>query len=191
MQKSHFSCLIIITLFSTFSSLNIYAQSDLGKVEVGGLVTTVNLNDSVGENPVGFGGRFTYNVTKNVAVDSEVSYFPQNPSGNFGQTIAVVGVKAGVRKEKFGVFGKVRPGVINFGGDFFEDRNNGSKSYPAIDVGGVLEYYPTSKVIIRVDVGDTIVPFGNDAINTGLSATPTQIGTTHNLQASFGVGYRF
>ncbi|MEO6588219.1 MAG: hypothetical protein ABIP06_02725 [Pyrinomonadaceae bacterium] len=148
------------------------------------------MKKSVSESPIGIGGRITYNINKYAAIDGEIVYFPQNPGGNFGESQALAGVKAGIRKEKFGLFAKARPGFVRFGGDFFKLRNGGAKSYFAMDVGGVVEFYPDSRVIIRADVGDTIIPFGNDRIQTGL-ATAISPGTTHNLQTSIGIGFRF
>lgn len=179
---------ILLTLF--LFSLSSFAQTDEHPIEVGGFATAIKFNDSVGESPVGVGGRFAYNFTDNFALDSEVAYFPENPSGNFGQTVAVVGLKAGIRGEKFGAFAKVRPGIAHFGGEFFKARN-GSQSYFALDVGGVLEYYPTSRVIVRFDVGDTIIPFGDKTLNSPLPPYIIRPGTTHNVQTSFGVGFRF
>jgi hypothetical protein len=159
-------------------------------MEVGAFLTTIDLSDSVREQPLGFGGRFTYNFTDNLAIDSEVSYFPEDPGGNFGQTIAVAGLRAGVRNKKFGAFVKARPGLVHFGGDafFFVDDN---PVRFALDVGGVLEFYPSKRVILRVDIGDTIIPFGDDTINSPVPPLASSPGTTHNLQASFGVGFRF
>lgn len=181
-----FFILLTFFLFST----NLYAQTDERPFEVGGFLTIADFKDSVGEKPLGFGGRAAYNFTKNVALDGEVAYFPENPSGNFGQTIALVGVKAGVRGKKFGAFAKVRPGIAHFGGDFFKVRN-GSQSYFALDVGGVLEYYPNSRVFIRFDIGDTIIPFGDKTLNSPLPPYLISPGTTHNIQSGFGVGFRF
>jgi hypothetical protein len=141
--------------------------------------------------PGGFGGRFTYNFTNNFAFDSEAAYFPENPSGAFGQTVALAGLRAGIRSERLGAFAKLRPGVISFGGAFFRVRNDGAQNYFAVDIGGVLEFYPSPRVIARFDIGDTIIPFGNNIINTGGLPSAIRLGTTHNLQGSIGVGFRF
>ena len=179
---------VVIAMFLLSSQS--FAQTDEHPIEVGGLVTAIDLRDTIGEKPLGVGGRFTYNFTKNIAVDSEVSYFPENGSGDFGETIALVGVKAGARSEKFGAFAKIRPGIVHFGGNAFQSFNN-SQSKFALDVGGVIEFYPTSRAIIRVDVGDTIIAFGDEAINRPVPPFVIRPGTTHNLQTSFGIGYRF
>jgi len=177
--------LLVLFLFCSES----LAQTDAHPIEVGGFLTTIDLRESVGEKSLGVGGRFSYNFTDNFALDSEVAYFPENPSNNFGQTVALAGLRAGVRSEKFGAFAKVRPGIVHFGGDAFRARN-GSRSNFALDVGGVLEFYPSSRVIVRVDLGDTIVPFGDDVINRPVPPFIFRPGTTHNFQSSFGVGFR-
>jgi hypothetical protein len=180
---------IAIALF-LFSSES-FAQTREHPIEVGGFLTTIDLRDTVGEKPGGFGGRFAYNFTNNFAFDAEAAYFPENPSGNFGQTVALAGLRAGIRSESFGVFAKLRPGVVRFGGEFFRVRNDGSQNYFAVDVGGVLEFYPSPRVIVRLDFGDTIVPFGDNTINTGGLPPTIRPGTTHNFQGSFGIGFRF
>jgi len=181
---------IVIGLLFLFSS-ELFAQTRERPIEVGVFLITIDLRESVGEKPGGFGGRFTYNITNNFAFDAEAAYFPENPSGNFGQTVALAGLRAGVRGEVFGAFAKIRPGVVRLGGDFFRTYNNRSQNYFAVDVGASLEFYPSARVILRFDLGDTIVPFGNNTINTPSLPSTIRPGTTHNLQGSLGVGFRF
>jgi hypothetical protein len=76
-------------------------------------------------------------------------------------------------------------------GDFFRTYNNRSQNYFAVDVGAALEVYPSARVILRLDLGDTVIPFGDSTINRpGLPGT-IRPGTSHNFQGSFGVGFRF
>ncbi len=128
------------------------------------------------------------------------------------------GVKAGKRFEKLGVFGKARPGFlyatkgdlqpipgILCGAIFpppaacFETT---SKNSFAFDFGGVVELYPTKRTLIRVDIGDTIVHLAarnvSGVLNPLAGLSPSRLvvvsvpaETTHNLQVSAGVGFRF
>ena len=60
----------------------------------------------------------------------------------------------------------------------------------ALDAGGVLELYPSSRTIVRFDAGDTIVRIRN--ATAGVIGNPTTTtDTTHNFQFSVGFGYRF
>ena len=174
---------------------------DAHRAEVGVLYTGVNL-DGFGETINGLGGRFGYNFNKNLALDAEFSFFPETHLGNrqFGQkTEGFVGVRAGARSRYVGLFAKARPGVM-FIGEITSGFNCNSNSLGrtcrpshnnlALDAGGVLELYPSSRTIVRLDAGDTIVRIRN--ATAGIFASPTATSdTTHNFQFSVGFGYRF
>jgi hypothetical protein len=126
------------------------------------------------------------------------------------------GVKAGKRFEKFGMFGTARPGFLHASKGNLEGNplvgcpaifppppacfQTTSMDNFAFDVGGVLEVYPSERTIIRIDAGDSIVRFGERHISTGFSRTgsiprpavwPLSAETSHNFQATVGVGFRF
>lgn len=115
---------LLLTMVTT-----IYAQSeDVPRYEVGAQFSSVTIKepDSV---PVGFpngvnqdlirsfrtepglGGRFTVNLSPNIAFEAETNFFP-NDNGtrtyySGGRTLQVVaGAKLGKRIEQFGFFGK-------------------------------------------------------------------------------------
>ena len=135
----------------------------------------------------------------------EVRQFTNN--GRAGGRIlqGQAGVKAGKRFERFGIFGKARPGIVSFsevvkvdGLDptfgfpiFRTDRKN----YFSMDVGGVLEFYPSPRIVTRFDGGDTMIRYG--AAELPLSIFPAVSNfqmppqTMHNFQFSAGVGWRF
>ncbi len=159
------------------------------RFEIGTQLTVLKMRNSIGETPGGIGGRVGYNLNQYVTLESEVNYFPQNPSGNFGETEALFGAKAGLRSSGFGIFAKARPGFVHFGGDFYRVRNPGNLTHPAFDLGGVAEFYPKEHLGVRIDFGDTIVAFGEKPIQTGLQ--PFTGGVSHNFQLSLGVLFRF
>jgi len=176
------------TLMLCFSCLISQAQtktvSDNEKVptyEIGGQIFSSNSHD------LGFGwgagGRFGYNFSKYVGLDSEVNFFLPDEGPPYA-TQGLFGIKAGKRTRKLGVFAKVRPG---FQTNFIV--NNREQARFALDVGGVLEVYPNRHVILRLDAGDVIIPFGHNVVGDGLLAQ--RLGTTHNPQWSLGVGIRF
>jgi hypothetical protein len=174
---------------------------DKHKAEVGAFYTGVNL-EGFGETVNGLGGRFGYNFNRHLALDAEFSFFPETHLGNeqFGQkTQGFVGVKAGTRTRRVGVFAKARPGVMfigevtsgfNCNGTSFGRTCRPSHNNFALDAGGVLELYPSSRTIVRLDAGDTIVRIRN--ATAGVIGNPTVTNdTTHNFQFSVGFGYRF
>jgi outer membrane protein with beta-barrel domain len=185
-----------VTMLAAISSP---AQSEPPKFEVGGQFSLLNFDtfDNFGDrrrNELGGGGRFTFNFNKYVAAEAQVDYFPHEDSVLIGtidvplwgsKTLAVFGVKAGGRTHRIGVFGKARPGFIHFG--FAPGIVCISAPCPqpkrtvfALDLGGVFEYYPSPRTVIRFDAGDTII-YQDDRF----------FSTSHSLQTSIGVGFRF
>ena len=160
-------------------------------------------------NIAGFGGRATYRLISKFALEAEVNYFPRKPQERFFQSDprwqGLFGAKViGTRKKRFAVFGKARPGFLYFNGlsritsvdqqfvspfgcvfqliSFQDDK----KAVFNLDLGGTAEFYLPKRIYLRVDVGDTVIHYPRKA--------PTQFNpafTTHNLQFSAGVGFRF
>jgi hypothetical protein len=165
----------------------------------------------------GFGGRFTYNLNEVFSLEAAGYFFPKRcfPCRNSGTiTQGVAGVKVGKRFEKWGVFAKARPGAISFSEGTFDVRLPpvGFPLIPfqfemkrltsfAMDVGGVVEFYPSKRIVTRFDIADTIIHFNRRNMNTVLfnqltnEFTPATImipaRTSHNFQFMTSVGFRF
>jgi outer membrane protein with beta-barrel domain len=193
-------------------------QSQPSRIEVGALVSVLGIEDAHGLNDLfprrefGFGGRVSYNLNSNFALEAEINFFPRDFrkfTTNFTggrMTEGLFGLKAGIRKNSFGVFGKIRPGFESSGHATFPRFPNGNGPDPqnpfgfegkratqfALDVGGVVELYPSRRTIVRVDVGDTIVRYpGILFTNFSNGALITETVYSHTLQFSAGVGFRF
>jgi hypothetical protein len=171
-------------------------------------------------------GKFT------ATAEAEFNFLPGNVfTGDFRKSGRVkqglFGVKVGRKYEKFGVFAKVRPGFVNYsrGGNdglplptligsgsgsgtisvsSFSIYGQGKgKTNFATDVGGVVEFYPSKRIITRFDFGDTVVRLRSGTIDFPVFTTSGGITTTtfqrftipaatqHNFQFSAGVGFRF
>ncbi|HEX8844611.1 MAG TPA: outer membrane beta-barrel protein [Pyrinomonadaceae bacterium] len=168
------------------------------------------------ETEPGFGGRVGYNINNYVAVEAEANFFPRERDGGNGRGIeGLFGVKAGWRFEKAGIFGKARPGFFSERVSDFRPRSGGAcpavfpppvgcfdeirsrETSLAFDVGGVVELYPTTRSIVRFDIGDTIIRVGERNIRAPSTAFPQGVVvrvpsvTRHNLQGSIGIGFRF
>jgi len=202
------------------------AQTEEKKFEVGGqfsmlwvptqTVTTsgaVTVTTTGREAHYGFGGRFGYNISKYFTLEAEGNFFPRDRDFEGGRKIqGLFGVKAGKRFEKFGVFGKARPGFVRFkrgnyvfgtGGcppGFLACLQPVARTNFAFDLGGVVEFYPSKRTILRFDAGDTIgrIPAQNVTLFFPPPPTavpfvvfPESIRITHNFQASVGFGFRF
>jgi hypothetical protein len=140
---------------------SVYAQAQSNPLELGVDLTGTHLH-KIDEAPIGIGLRGLLNFNAATALDAEITFYP-------GKVSVLSGLKAGVRFNRFGVFGKSRVGFWHF-----------TQIYPAVDVGGILEYYASPRIAVRVDIGDTIIFYGG-----------AQLGTVHNFQPGIGVSYRF
>jgi hypothetical protein len=119
----------------------------------------------------GIGGRFTYNLTPSIAIDSEFDFYFTNLDERLTQdggraSVGVIGIKAGIRKRKYGVFFKARPGVMSFGDVFTSAATFGNfattrKSHAVLDFGVATEFYPSARTILRFDVGQLLVRYGD------------------------------
>lgn len=207
----------VVLLFATallfiFVGSSALAQSgETQKFEVGAQFSLLNIDRTSGRaNEPGVGGRFTYNVTANLALEAELNFFPGDDNGSNTNeqggriTEGLFGLKAGKRFEKFGIFGKFRPGFVSFGHAFiardirlinadpFAPSNDGRLTHFATDVGGVVEFYPSRRTIMRFDLGDTIIRYGQqNFIGFFGQSSPNPGFTRHNLQFGAGVSFRF
>jgi hypothetical protein len=189
------------------------AQStDLPKYEVAPEFTTVTLSSGV--TLPGVGGRFTFNLNKVVALEAAGYFFPGKCDFCDGEvtghvTEGLFGVKVGKRFKKVGIFGKARPGFMSFSrgaGDIFPATGGGftvslsRRTAFAFDVGPVLEFYPSKKIVLRFDAGYTMLHYGSRRFSTVIqdasgALVPIQLTapplTRPSLQVIAGVGFRF
>ena len=192
MRKMFFFVLAAAALLLMVPSQNAQAQarSETPKVEIGAQYTLLRFRD-FDITDSGVGGRVTFNLSDNIGIEGELNVFPQKRSNNLTifplfidstRTQGLFGVKTGLRSEKLGIFGKLRPGFVRFG----ESGVVPGQSFTqfALDFGGVLELYPSRSVALRFDLGDTVIRFGSNF--TGGSTF-----YSNNLQISTGVAFRF
>jgi hypothetical protein len=167
---------LVILLISliTFASVTV-AQSKKDKIEIGVQTTSLTVfhpDIAFDDTRGGIGGKVAYNFNRSIAAEAELNFFPQKQLifTSDGRTIqAQFGVKIGKRFEKFGVFGKVRPGFLSV--DRVISFVQGSQGFPpnnikiqretflTTDFGGVLELYPSRRMVVRFDAGDTVIRY--------------------------------
>lgn len=190
-----------------------HAQSDTSKFEVGIHFTSLTKPDiEEYRTEPGIGGRFTYNLTDYLGLEAEGDLFPNKCTTCTGEnrgriTEALFGVKAGKRFRRFGLFGKGRPGLVSFSNGRFVETvlpgpiptfaliTQGGVTNFAFDIGGVLEVYPSRRMLVRFDSGSTIIRYGSQrtsAVSGRIRAEViTDKHTTGNFQFSAGIGFRF
>lgn len=193
-----------------------FSQADeLKKFEVAAEFSSMQRESFDTRTDAGFGGRFTFNLNRVVSLEAAGYFFPTDciSCRNNGRVTEVVGgVKVGKRFEKWGIFAKARPGVVSFSkGAVDVTAATSPTGLPitftthrlnafATDVGGVLEFYPSKRIVTRFDAGDTIIRFGRRTTNGvlfdpggGFTLFPitTPARTANNFQFMASVGWRF
>jgi hypothetical protein len=189
MKKLFCLCsLVLLAMAIAGSCQRAYAQDRLA---IGAQVAIQNL-PQLGETPVGYGIRFTYAAyLPFLSFDAELNSFPTNSTGNLGETQVLFGLKAGLRVGRWGVFGKVRPGLAHFGGGGAPQRLTGQDFF-ALDLGGGVEYYFAPHVGLRWDLSDVSTSFGNSVLLAGPGGpTGVPLGTHQNFQSTIGVVVSF
>ena len=220
-MTSKFCLRLIIMAFIIAGSHDVRAQNnsavDVRKFEVAAEFSSLTFNS--GQTEAGFGGRLTYNIDPHFALEAAGYFFP-NKCNFCGlsagrNTEGLFGVKAGKRFEKWGLFGKARPGLVSSSQGAFNFVANTTSlgndtqfltvqkrlTSFAVDVGGVLEFYPTKRIITRFDFGSTIIHYGRRTENVPIfnfstgsyTLTPYTFPaeTRGTLQFMAGVGFRF
>ena len=200
--------LILLLTVITLASVTV-AQSKKDKLEIGVQTTSLSLfhpDIPADDTQGGIGGRVTYNFNRSIAADAEFNFFPQkqfvlNADGNAIQ--AQFGVKIGKRFEKAGLFAKVRPGFLSADRvvsvlpgsqvPIFPDIRVERETFFSIDFGGVLELYPSKRVVVRFDGGDTAIRhparFGQISFTDPVTLL-RDAKFKHNFQFTAGVGFR-
>jgi hypothetical protein len=221
-KSALFTTAALVFIFVNTPSTARAQEHDAPKVEVGAQFSSLSITPPGGfggtENAAGFGGRVTYNITDHFAVEAEGNFYPTKVTQTYGTGGRAeqlqFGVKIGKRFEKFGVFAKARPGLISFGEalrvsqapvvtggvtDIVNVFSGERKTHFTTDVGGVLELYPSRRVLVRFDFGDTMIRYGEHDEANSVFLNPSFVDTIvkapaeikHNFQFTGGVAYRF
>jgi hypothetical protein len=165
-----------------------YAQSRLPKSEIGGHLSISRQYqlysgtrfDST-DTQIGGGARYTYNFNSSFAAEGEVTMYLQKQRQKL---FGLFGIKAGKRTEHVGYFLKLRPAFFKYEESVACPAVLGAICPPtvktnnfAMDIGGVLEMYPSKLTLLRLDVGNLI---------TSVSGV-----RRNNLQVNLGFSFRF
>lgn len=169
------------------------------RFELGVAAGGIHLSDN---NNFGVGARAVFNFNSFFSLEGEGNFFLNNASPKLasgGRAIeGLFGPKIGLRTENFGIFAKVRPGVISFSNTvqgiivnptlpFSFSIQTGRLTEPALDLGTVIEFYPAKHWAWRTDIGDTMVFYRSSSF----SGIQIPGSTKSNFQFNTGFQYRF
>jgi hypothetical protein len=158
----------------------------------------------------GVGGYVSYRFYRVFYADGSLIFYPRDTAtsqvhdgGSVFQ--GLFGLKGGIRRDHFGIFGKVRPGFQSYSRAWTgitetspgpppvdESTYNRSTAF-ALDLGGIVEIYPSKHGTLRFDAGDTHVYFKttNFTYPDGTVVSVPGGQRKHTIQLSVGYGWRF
>lgn len=168
------------------------------KFEVGAHFASMRLS-GIEATDAGFGVWAGWRIADALALEAATDFFLTGrhdvPRGG-RKVLALFGPKIGWRAAHVGIFGKTRAGIARIA----EGRQFGvcilifpppescyvSETRLALELGGVVELYPSPRSILRVDVGDIVTRLGKS------SARFARDGDfAHDLRVVAGAGFRF
>ena len=183
-----------------------FAQARHGGLEVGAHVSTLQLSE-FDITDTGVGVTATWRVVPAIAVDGALTAFPGDRDfvgdriASQRRTLGVVGARSGIRRGPIELFGRARAGVLHFAAQ--ESAVCVAISvFPtplgcqlatgytalAVDLGGGMTV-GAGRLHLRFDAGDLVVRYGLKTFRP--SGKLTDGFSSHNLQASAGLGWRF
>jgi hypothetical protein len=206
MKASH----LVIVLAVTFSAVNAIALQPGSKnscgdcdqptrFELGVTAVGIHLPDN---NNFGLGARAGFNVNSFLSLEGEGNFFLNNAPPKIlsgGRAVeGLFGPKIGIRVEGVGLFAAVRPGFISFSNTiqgvtlnptvpFSVSIQTGRLTEPALDIGGVIEFYPSRHWAWRTDIGDTAIFYRSFSF-VGIRIPGA---SKSNFQFNTGLQYRF
>jgi hypothetical protein len=195
---------LLALLFSALIVPAARAQEEYSRLELSGQLSLIRLLDSSGnaQSHLGFGGRLDINLTRRLAFESQIDFFPP-PASPFLQSQggralqAMFGIRGKViQSRRFAVYGLLRPGLIHFEKirifspsppSFFTTR---PATYFLINLGGGIEFYPSPRLIARFEISGNPYRIPNFTAHSpaGFVSAPGEI--TDTFRFSVGLGYR-
>lgn len=188
MRPFHLTCTLTLTFALAASMAGADFEHPGGEVGVllGGIQENV-----LGESPVIGGGRVSVHIFRLIDAEAEVSRYPLGGATSlFPATQGLFGVRAGRRFGGLGIYAKLRPGFMRFDPNLYVP-NLGTR--PALDAGGIIEFYSRRHLAARIDFGDTVVWYGSDIVIPPISGIGGNViaRTRHQFQWGLGISVWF
>lgn len=147
-------------------------------------------------------GAYTWNFSPHAGLDTNFAWITGYQQGGYAddghELLFTAGIKAGWRSQRWGIFGRVAPGLASF------DHGVGVAYYPsttftwyrrthfALDDGAVVEYYPTRHTLIRLDAEQTLLTeFDQVVLRQGPFEQILEGHVASHLGLGLSAGYRF
>jgi len=203
LRVARWFCLLVL-LFAVPIVPAALAQQEFSRFEVSGQYSLIRLLDASGnaQSHSGFGWRLDVNLTRRLALESQLDFFPHHASPFLQQQgghalQALFGIRGKVIQSKhFAVYGLLRPGFLHFekvavfSSTLPVSFTTRPATYFLVDLGGGIEFYPFPRLITRFEISGNPYRIANFTVPaaSGFVVRPGEI--TDHFGISVGVGYR-
>jgi hypothetical protein len=185
---------------------SLYEKSQPAQKLDAGLFKAMNIKATVLGSSVsadqGSGAWLSWNFSRHFSWDTAAVFFPflhdEMAQGGGNSVTVFSGLKAGIRSKRIGIFADVRPGAIVFSRTISSIETNPTFSAPwgksadfVLNTGGVFEVYPWRRLILRADVGEGSIFYGQRTIPEAGYEIHYAGHELSSVLLQFGVGYRF
>ena len=175
------------------------------RFELGVQLSSVASNE-FDESDLGIGRRFSWHPITPIGLEAEMTFYPRDfPDGRAfsrGRDEGLFGVTVGPRWGRLRPFARLRAGFMRF--------QEAPRPFPcilifppplqcslasgatarAVDIGGGVEVFATSRTFLRIDAGDLLLRYPGPVFDS--HRTPRQDGfISHNFRVAAGGGFRF
>jgi hypothetical protein len=181
------------------------AQPQSGRFEAAVQVASAISSEFDRTDP-GIGGRVAWHPRELVGVEAEIDLyprdFPERPAFSRSRVEGLFGATLGPRFDRVRPFARFRAGFLNVREApeplacilIFPPPLScelaGGRTLPAFDMGGGVELFPTSRVVVRVDAGDRMLKYPGPVFDSSRTVRDRDF-FSHDLRLAFGAGLRF
>jgi hypothetical protein len=196
---------ILIASLVLLMSVSALAQSEPDRFELGAQLAAIKSSEFEATD-VGIGARFSWAPVGLLGLESEINFYPKSFPAKFpfsrarveGLFGATVGPKVGPARP----FAKARAGFLNVreASEAFacilifppplSCQLGAGRTLPAFDIGGGLEWFPTRRTFVRVEIGDRVLKYPGPALSKK-GAILDDGFFSHDFRFAAGAGLRF
>ncbi len=196
-----------------FTSDPVSAQVDEPRFQVAGHVAGAVSSEFDGTD-VGFGGRLSWSPTALIGADAEITFYPEDFSGDLADGVAneppfsgsriegLFGVTVGPRLGALRPFAKLRPGFVTFNEapepiacilifpPTLRCTLAAGETVFALDYGGGVDVFPTDRTVVRLEVGARALRYPGPVVDSDLRIRDDAF-FSHDFRFAIGGGVRF
>jgi hypothetical protein len=196
---------LVFIILLAFCAQTAKAQAGADRFQIGAQLASV-ASGEFDSTDVGVGVRFSWHPISLLGAEAELDLyprdFPRSPAFSRSRVEALFGITAGPRIGRVRPFAKLRPGFIAFREApgpiaciaIFPPPLSctlaAGATVFALDVGGGLEYFPATRLFLRIDLGDRLVKYPGPALDASFKAQSSAF-FGHDFRLGLGAGVRF